>query len=61
MAIEVVDRAGGEISAGPITNRILEDGSHTGHHIGLLEVTMPPRTGGPQSESTGTCSLWEES
>lgn len=61
MAIEVVDRAGGEISAGPITTRILEDGSLTGRHVGVLEVTLPPRTGGPQSESTGTCSLWEES
>jgi mannose-6-phosphate isomerase-like protein (cupin superfamily) len=48
MAIEIVDRNGGEtVSAGPITHRILEDGSHTGHRIGLVEVTLPPRTGGP--------------
>jgi mannose-6-phosphate isomerase-like protein (cupin superfamily) len=48
MAIEVVDWAGGEtISAGPHVVRILENGSHTGHRIGLVELTMPPRTGGP--------------
>ena len=61
MAIAVVDRPGGEtISPGPILNRILEDASHTRRRIGLLEVTLPPRTGGPLSEATATCSLWEE-
>src|SRR5262249_45342617 len=48
MAIEVVDRSGGErLSDGPVTLRILEDGSHTGHRIGVVEGTLPPRTGGP--------------
>src|SRR5215472_5765216 len=47
MAIEVVDRGGGEtLWAGPIRYRILEDGTHTGHRIGMLEVTLPPRTAG---------------
>src|SRR5215813_3470688 len=48
MAIEVVDRSGGEtVSDGPMTLRILEDGSHTGHRIGVVEGTLAPRTTGP--------------
>ena len=47
MAMEGVDLNGGEsITTGPITHRILEDGSHTGHRIGVVEVTIAPRTGG---------------
>lgn len=43
MSIHVVgpndgDRAGG----GPIRCRIVEDGSHTGHRVGLVELTVPP-------------------
>jgi mannose-6-phosphate isomerase-like protein (cupin superfamily) len=45
--MEVVDLNGGEtIATGPITHRILEDGTHTGHRIGLLEVRIAPGTGG---------------
>jgi quercetin dioxygenase-like cupin family protein len=48
MAIEFVDRNEGEmVSVGPLMHRILEDGSHTGHRIGVVEVTLPPRTPGP--------------
>jgi len=48
MAIEVVDPYGGEtVPAGPIGHRILEDGSHTRHRIGVVEVTLAPRTTGP--------------
>lgn len=43
MAIHVVgpddgERAGG----GPIQCRIIEDGSRTGHRLGLIEATVPP-------------------
>ena len=45
--MEVVDMTGGEtIVTGPITHRILEDGSHTAHRIGVVEVRIAPRTGG---------------
>src|SRR5262249_56610167 len=48
MALGGFDPAGGErLSDGPVTLRILEDGSHTGHRIGVVEGTLPPRTGGP--------------
>jgi len=29
------------------TIRILEDGSHTGHRVGLIEVSLPPGSHGP--------------
>lgn len=48
MSIEIVDRHEGEvIQAGPMTMRILEDGSHTDHRLGLVEVTIPPGIDGP--------------
>ena len=48
MTLEIVDLTDGEnISVGPLTIRILEDGSHTGHRLGLVEVTLPPATTGP--------------
>lgn len=48
MAIEVVDRYGGEtVPTSPIGHRILEDGSHTKHRIGVVEVTLAARTAGP--------------
>ena len=47
MVMEVVDMNGGEmIATGPITHRILEDGSHTGHRIGVVEVRIAARSGG---------------
>ena len=48
MSIEVVDRTQGEvIQAGPMRLRILEDGQHTNHRLGLVEVIIPPHIDGP--------------
>ena len=48
MTIEVVDLTDGEmIAVGPLKIRVLEDGSHTDHRLGIVEVTLPPNTGGP--------------
>jgi mannose-6-phosphate isomerase-like protein (cupin superfamily) len=39
---------GGEaIPLGPVTIRILEDGSTTGHRLGIGEITVAPHTAGP--------------
>src|SRR5439155_25171265 len=43
MSIHVVGPNDGEQSGGgPIRVRIIEDGSHTGHCLGLIEATVPP-------------------
>jgi mannose-6-phosphate isomerase-like protein (cupin superfamily) len=43
MSIRVVGPNDGEQSGGgPIKVRIIEDGSHTGHRLGLIEATVPP-------------------
>jgi mannose-6-phosphate isomerase-like protein (cupin superfamily) len=43
MSIHIVGPNDGEQSGGgPIRVRIIEDGSHTGHRLGLIEVTVPP-------------------
>ena len=48
MTIEIVDLTEGEtIRAGPLRIRILEDGTHTNHRLGLVEVTIPPKVHGP--------------
>src|SRR5438128_12640181 len=48
MSIHVVGPNDGEQSGGgPIRVRIIEDGSHTGHRLGLIEATIPPGPGGP--------------
>jgi mannose-6-phosphate isomerase-like protein (cupin superfamily) len=47
MAVVHVAANGGEVLAGPNRIRILEDGSNTGHRIGLLEARLPPGSGGP--------------
>ena len=48
MSIAIVSAAGGEIvSAGPMRIRILEDGGHTQHRLGVVEVTIPPHVDGP--------------
>ncbi len=40
--------AGGEIAmTGPVRLRILEDGSTTGHRLGIAEITIAPHTQGP--------------
>ncbi len=44
MNVIVVPAGGGE-ELGPM--RIREDGSHTGHRIGVVEGTLPPGTDGP--------------
>jgi mannose-6-phosphate isomerase-like protein (cupin superfamily) len=38
---------GEEIQIGPVGIRILEDGSTTGHRIGIGEIFLPPHTDGP--------------
>ena len=48
MTITIIGPADGEaLPAGPMRIRILEDGSHTGHRLGIVEVTIPPRVDGP--------------
>ncbi|HTR69454.1 MAG TPA: cupin domain-containing protein [Mycobacteriales bacterium] len=48
MAIHVVGPSDGEQSGGgPVRCRILEDGSHTQHRLGLIEAVVPPGPGGP--------------
>jgi len=38
---------GEHIQIGPIRMRILEDGSTTGHRLGIGEIFLPPHTDGP--------------
>jgi len=46
--VSVVTAANGEvIQLGPTQLRILEDGSTTGHRLGIGEITLPPHTPGP--------------
>lgn len=48
MSIRVVEPNGGEQSGGgPIRCRIIEDGSHTDHRLGLIQATVPPGPGAP--------------
>jgi len=48
MSIHVVAANGGEQSGGgPIRCRILEDGSHTQHRLGIIEASVPPGPAGP--------------
>src|SRR5438132_9006805 len=43
MSIHVVEPNDGEQSGGrAIRVRIIEDGSHTGHRLGLIEASVPP-------------------
>ena len=47
-AVSVVGPDGGEVlMLGPTKFRILEDGSTTGHRLGLAESVLPPNTPGP--------------
>jgi mannose-6-phosphate isomerase-like protein (cupin superfamily) len=44
----IVGSDGGEVvRLGPATMRILEDGSTTGHRLGIGEITLAPRSAGP--------------
>jgi mannose-6-phosphate isomerase-like protein (cupin superfamily) len=44
----IVGPEGGDVvRLGPITMRILEDGSTTGHRLGIGEITIAPHTDGP--------------
>ena len=44
----IVGPDGGEVvRLGPATVRILEDGSTTGHRLGIGEITVAPRSPGP--------------
>ncbi|KAK4505188.1 hypothetical protein PRZ48_003151 [Zasmidium cellare] len=46
--INFVPVKGGEtFKLGPITCRVLEDGSNTDNRLGVAELTMPPKTPGP--------------
>ena len=46
--VNVVGPGEGElIASGPSQIRILEDGSHTGHRLGIGEITIPPHFPGP--------------
>jgi len=46
--VSVVAPDGGDaIQLGPIQMRILEDGTTTGHRLGVGEITIPPGTAGP--------------
>ena len=48
MSIFVVGPNDGEHSGGgPIRCRIIEDGTHTQHRLGLIEATVPPSPVGP--------------
>ncbi len=48
MSIHVTGPSGGEQSGGgPIQCRIIEDGTHTQHRLGLIEAVVPPGPGGP--------------
>lgn len=48
MSIFVVGPNDGEqAGGGPIRCRIIEDGSHTEHRLGLIEVTVPPGPAAP--------------
>ncbi|MDT7745869.1 MAG: hypothetical protein QOE59_4947 [Actinomycetota bacterium] len=47
--VSIVGPHDGEVPlAGAVTMRILEDGSTTGHRLGIGEITIAPHTDGPQ-------------
>ena len=50
----IVGADGGDVvRLGPITMRILEDGSTTGHRLGIGEITIAPHTEGPPQHRHG--------
>ncbi|KAI7373791.1 hypothetical protein KC336_g20339, partial [Hortaea werneckii] len=40
-------KAGEVLKLGPLTCRIMEDGSNTDNRLGVAELIMPPKTPGP--------------
>ena len=49
----IVGPDGGDVvRLGPATVRILEDGSTTGHRLGIGEITIAPHTEGPPQHGT---------
>lgn len=44
---EGVGAGGGEVLASSTGMRIVEDGSHTGHRVGVMADRLPPGSGGP--------------
>ena len=46
VAITMPD-GGQTIQLGPVRLRILEDGTTTGHRLGMAEIQLPPQTAGP--------------
>ena len=52
--ISLVGPDGGEqMLTGPVRMRILEDGSTTGHRLGIGEITIAPHTEGPPQHRHG--------
>ena len=50
----IVEPDGGDVvQLGPIVMRILEDGSTTGHRLGIGEITIAPHTEGPPQHRHG--------
>ena len=48
MTIKITGPADGDVlRAGPMAIRVLEDGSSTGHRLGIVEITIPPHLDGP--------------
>ena len=44
---------GEAVHLGPITMRIMEDGSTTGHRLGIGEITLAPHSSGPPQHRHG--------
>lgn len=52
--VSIVGPAQGEVPlSGPIRMRILEDGTTTGHRLGIGEITIAPHTDGPPQHRHG--------
>jgi mannose-6-phosphate isomerase-like protein (cupin superfamily) len=47
MDVVLVPAGGGEVLVRSTGLRILEDGSHTGHRVGVMVDRLPPNSGGP--------------
>ena len=55
MTIKITGPASGDVlRAGPMTIRVLEDGSSTGHRLGIAEITIPPHATSELSEPSNS-------